>query len=75
MYAEVHENYISFVVVLQPVLFVFCAGNELFFCSLYVLAFTQGYLGINYTWHGKTLYQLLHRHKKKLKDKMHHYCI
>ena len=28
---------------MRPVLFTFCAGNELFFCSLYVLYFTPGF--------------------------------
>lgn len=32
---------------LQPVLFTFCAGNELFFASLYILYFTPGYEGIS----------------------------
>ena len=30
---------------MRPVLFVFCAANELFFCSLYVLHFTPGFSG------------------------------
>ena len=29
---------------MQPVLFTFCAANELFFASLYMLFFDHGYL-------------------------------
>lgn len=40
-------EYCSLPPFLQPVLFTFCAGNELFFAALYILYFTPGYVGIS----------------------------
>ncbi len=34
-----------YIIHMQPVLFTFCAGNELFFVSLYIVCFTEGYAG------------------------------